>query len=578
MFPYISREKHDLLNRLNRNTILNKKHQEVTMKKQLVLRIAPYLLLVPGLAGCNALALPSEAVLSNGAGSPPAITTSAGLSKDQTLGAIETALENIYSTVNPSVVSIQVSQKESLSQMSPSSPMPFFFFRQPNNQPDQQPEDLYRHGAGSGFVWDKEGHIVTNNHVVEAADKISVTFADGVSLPAEVVGIDPDSDLAVLKVDLPAEQLHSVQLADSAQVKVGQLAVAIGNPFGLENTMTVGFISALGRLLPVSSGEEALILNPQPSFTIPDIIQTDAPINPGNSGGVLVNDAGEVIGVTAAIESPVRASAGVGFAIPAAIVNKVVPALITEGHYDHPWLGLSGVSLNPELDEAMNLEANQRGALIVEVTPDSPADKAKLHRSDRQVKIEGQDMVVGGDVIVAIDGQPVQDFDDLIAYLGRSTQVDQTVKLTVLRDGKEETVEVTLAIRPGRESQAEKPQEVLAQGPRLGIQGVTITPEIAEAMRLPKDQQGVLVEQIELGSPADEADLSGSYKSATMIDGQLLALGGDIITAVDGQPVTTLEELQGYIRQAKVGQELTLTVSREGKSVDVSVTLTDPTA
>lgn len=226
----------------------------------------------------------------------------------------------------------------------------------------------------------------------------------------------------------------------------------------------------------------------------------------------------------------------------------------------------------------MNLEANQHGALIIEVTPDSPADKAKLHGSDRQVRIEDQDMLVGGDVIVAIDDQPVQDFDDLITYLARATKVDQTVKLTVLRDGQEEMVEVTLAVRPGRESQAEKAQEVLAQGPRLGIQGVTVTPEIAEAMALPRDQQGVLVAQIELNSPADKAGLNGSYKSATMSDGQLLALGGDIITAVDGQPVTTLEELQGYLRQAKVGQELTLTVLRERESMDVSVTLTEPTA
>lgn len=163
------------------------------MKKQLVLRIAPYLLLVPGLAGCNALALPGEAILSHRVESPPAITIPAGLSKDQTLVAIETALEDIYSAVNPSVVSIQVSQKETLSQMPPSSPMPFFFFRQPDssqNQPDQEPEEFYRHGTGSGFVWDKEGHIVTNNHVVEAADKISVTFADGASVPAEVVGTE----------------------------------------------------------------------------------------------------------------------------------------------------------------------------------------------------------------------------------------------------------------------------------------------------------------------------------------------------------------------------------------------------
>ena len=190
-----------------------------------------------------------------------------------------------------------------------------------------------------------------------------MTLADETVVPAEVVGTDPDSDLAVIKVDLPAEQLHPVTLGDSTQVKVGQLAVALGNPFGLENTMTVGFVSALGRVLPVTGSES--LNTTDPSFTIPDIIQTDASINPGNSGGVLVDDQGQVIGVTAAIESPSRSSAGVGFAIPSAVVDKVAPALIKTGHYEHSWLGLSGTSLFPELATAMNLDTAQHGALVI---------------------------------------------------------------------------------------------------------------------------------------------------------------------------------------------------------------------
>jgi len=203
------------------------------------------------------------------------------------------------------------------------------------------------------------------------------------------------------------------------------LAVAIGNPFTLENTMTVGIVSALaGSCLSVPAprykARNAL------HYTIPDIIQTDAPINPGNSGGVLVNDQGQVVGVTAAIESPVRASAGIGFAIPSNIVQKVVPELIQSGKYEHPWLGLSGTSLNPDLATAMNLKEDQRGALVIEVTPGSPADKAGLRGSDRQVEIEGESVPVGGDVVTAINGEPVHTFDDLVAYLAGSTQINQS--------------------------------------------------------------------------------------------------------------------------------------------------------
>jgi S1-C subfamily serine protease len=362
-------------------------------------------------------------------------------------------------------------------------------------------------------------------------------------------------------------------MGDSTGLKVGQLAVAIGNPFGLVNTMTVGFVSALGRLLPVSSGEDQGLLTQGPNYTIPDIIQTDAPINPGNSGGVLVNDQGQVIGVTAAIESPVRASAGIGFAIPSAIVEKVVPALIKDGHFEHAWLGLSGISLNPELAAAMDLPADQHGALVIEVTPDSPADQAGLHGSDRQVKIEDQQVLVGGDVITAINDQPVKSFDDLVTYLVQATEVNQTVTLTVLRQDKTEHLEVTLAARPKADIQIETAKEVKAEGPHLGIAGMTVTPGIAEAMGLPDDQTGVLVERIEVGSPADAAHLNGSYKSATTANGQTIPVGGDIITAIDGQPVKSIKDVQSIIGQAKPNQKVTLTLLRDGKSVEVPVTL-----
>jgi S1-C subfamily serine protease len=526
------------------------------------------------LSACNSMPLlsaattPSE-LLKGLETKPAAVSTPAST---EAVAAMEGALENIYTRVNPSVVSIQVVQKAETSM--PNLPglrgFPFFFGPQGQLPQQQEPQQQFRQGAGSGFIWDKDGHIITNNHVVDGADKIRVTFADGSSAEAKVVGTDPDSDLAVLKVDVSADRMQPVELGDSTQVKVGQLAVAIGNPFTLENTMTVGIISALGRQLPVSAGAEQGLAQ-APSYTIPDIIQTDAPINPGNSGGVLVNDQGQVIGVTAAIESPVRANAGIGFAIPAAIVQKVVPSLIKTGSFEHPWLGLSGTSLNPDLAKAMDLKEDQRGALVIDVTPSSPADKAGLRGSDRQVEIDGEAVRVGGDVVTAVNGQPVQGFDDLVTYLASSAQSGQTLKLTVLRGGKEETVNATLAARPQVAAQGQSQGEV-SSGVWLGIQGMSVTPEIAQALKLSADQQGVLVEQVEVNSPADEAGLQGSYKPLT-INGEQVTVGGDIITAIDKKPVTQIEDLQSFLQQAKSGQKVTLTLLRDGKKMDVTMTL-----
>jgi len=359
-------------------------------------------------------------------------------------------------------------------------------------------------------------------------------------------------------------------MADSTRVLVGQLAIAIGNPFGLENTMTVGIVSALERSLPAESNS-----SDGTSYTIPDVIQTDAPINPGNSGGVLLNDQGEVIGVTSAIVSPVRASAGIGFAVPAAIVQKVVPVLIAKGSYEHPWLGISGTTLDANLAQAMGLEANQRGALVIEVVPGGPAEQAGLQGSDRQVTIDGQERQVGGDVIVALDGQPVKTFDDLVAYLFRSTEVGQKVTLTLLRDGREQQVEVTVAARPAAQEQASSAagrQAVPAGSAWLGIAGLTVSPEVAKAAGLAEDQQGVLIEEVTSGSPADEAGLHGSTEPVT-VQGQRLMVGGDVITAWDGHPVTQMEQLRAQVGEAQVGQEVTLTVLRDGEQVQVQVTL-----
>jgi serine protease Do len=534
------------------------------------------------LASCSSVAaiLPNQAAnnlglpAQNAAVQPAATPGSASVpaaAPSALISSYEQTLENTYTQVNPSVVNIRVVQKQTTSS-SGSQPFPFPFNfpgipGSPGNPGQNTPQ--YSQALGSGFVWDSQGHIVTNNHVIDGADTIEVTFADGSSLPAQVVGADAYSDLAVIKVDAKADQLHPVTLADSHQVKVGQLAIAIGNPFGLQGTMTVGIISALGRSLPASQGNQTGAV-----YSIPDIIQTDAPINPGNSGGVLVNDTGEVVGVTAAIESTVNANAGIGFVIPSAIVQKVIPALIKSGHFDHPYLGISGLELSPDLASAMKLKSDQRGALVEEVVPNGPADKAGLHGSDKPVTINGQSINVGGDVIVAIDGQPINSMDDLIAYLSDSTEVGQKVTLTVLRNGKETSIDITLGTRP-TENQTSTVQANNSTGSAwLGIAGVSMVPDIATAMNLPSDQAGVLVQQIYANSPADTAGLHGSFKPVT-IQGQQVEVGGDVITAVDGQSVASFTDLTNLLTNYKPGDKITLSILRDGESMQVEITLAE---
>ena len=343
----------------------------------------------------------------------------------------EQLLVKLYEQVNPSVVNIVVATR--LTSMGGRTPSPG---SGGSDEPVQR-------GEGSGFVYDTQGHIVTNNHVVAGADEVRVTFSDDVSALAKVVGTDPDSDLAVIKVEVSASELRPLTIGDSDALKVGQRVVAIGNPFGLEGTMTTGIVSALGRLLSAGSATTS-----GGRYSIPDIIQTDAAVNPGNSGGPLLNLRGEVVGVTSAIESTVGSFSGIGLAIPASIVKKVVPALIRDGRYEHPWLGISAVSLSPALAEAMGLPESQRGVMVAMVTPGSPADKAKLRASEQTVRVDGQEMPADGDIIVGIDNETVKKYDDLITYLTRRTEVGQKVVLSVLREGKVIQVEVTLAARP----------------------------------------------------------------------------------------------------------------------------------
>jgi S1-C subfamily serine protease len=291
---------------------------------------------------------------------------------------------------------------------------------------------------GSGFVIDEEGHVVTNNHVAEAAEELLVTLADEQTVPAKALGLDPGSDLAVLKIDVPAEGLTVAELGESAGLQVGQRAIAIGNPFGLERTVTTGVISSLARTLSRDDSD----------FQLAELIQTDAAINPGNSGGPLLNSQGQVIGVNTAIASDTGTNSGVGFAIPVDIVRRVVPELIASGRYRHPWLGITGGTITSEMVEAASLPV-ETGVLIAEVEPGSPAEEASLRGGSQWMQVSGLPMLVGGDIVIAINGVQVKRFDDVVNYLASHTGVGDVVELTIVRGGQEIEVGVTLEERPG---------------------------------------------------------------------------------------------------------------------------------
>ncbi len=302
-------------------------------------------------------------------------------------------------------------------------------------------------GSGSGFVYDGDGHIITNYHVIEGANLIEVRFTSGYMAYGTVIGTDTDSDVAIVKVDAPAEELHPLPLGDSDSLKVGQTVIAIGNPFGLDTTMTVGIISALGRTL--DSAHESPDGN---LFTAGDIIQTDAAINPGNSGGPLFNINGEVIGINRAIrttsftETGEPVNSGIGFAISINMVKRVAPSLIADGKYDYPFLGISSMdSLSLEMVQALGLKS-YTGAYVTSVVDGGPADKAGIIAGEKSTSIPG--LFAGGDLIVAIDGQETRTFDEMLAYLITNKSPGDTVVLTVLRGDEKVDVSITLDKRP----------------------------------------------------------------------------------------------------------------------------------
>jgi len=291
-------------------------------------------------------------------------------------------------------------------------------------------------GVGSGFVFDKMGHIITNAHVIEGSTKTVVTFLDGRSYNAEIIGIDEYTDIGVIKVNADLKLLQPLSLGDSSNLNVGEPITAIGNPFGLSGSMTSGIVSQMGRLLPSGSG-----------YSIPDVIQTDAAINPGNSGGPLLNMRGNIVGINTAIQSTTGEFTGVGFAIPSQTVAKIVPTLISEGEYKHPWIGISGRDIDPDTANVLGLK-DALGFLIITVVENSPAEDAGLIGSDKTIEVDGKEYPVGGDIIVAVDGMDVRKIDDILVHLQRVKTIGDEMNLEILRDGRTTNVTVILQERP----------------------------------------------------------------------------------------------------------------------------------
>lgn len=342
--------------------------------------------------------------------------------------AVQQVMINVFGRVDPSVVNIEVSVAQGGGMLG---------------------------GSGSGFVLDTQGHIATNAHVVRGAQDIWVTFSDGYATGASLVGLDDYADLAVIRVDTDPARLYPVTLGDSSTLQVGQSVIAIGNPFGLRSSMSVGVISATGRALS-SATTQGGATTARALYQNPSIIQVDAAINPGNSGGPLLDIHGQVIGITSAIRTESGGFEGIGFAVPVNTLKRIVPQLIEDGQAQYSWLGISAIS--PEasgltgasvasLAESNGLPVDY-GVIITDVTPGSPAAEAGLRGGSNVVPVHNGEVTLGGDIIVAVNGEPVRDFDDLIGYLVANTSPGDTVTLTVYRDNQPFDVQVTLRARP----------------------------------------------------------------------------------------------------------------------------------
>ena len=408
------------------------------MKQRLSIFIVLSALIAVLLTGCS---------LQNGASAVlPAVETIAS----NVAGTVEQQLPTVAAQAEAVVQEVSQTQPEATTEAAPVQvPQPELVVPVPV-APSTEEElliDLYNRvnpgvvtiymttGSGSGFIVDADGFIVTNNHVIEEGGEITVVFHDGDVKTAELIGTDSQSDIALLQVDAQAGELTALPLGDSNALDVGQSVIAIGAPFGLSNSLTTGIVSGLNRSMPVDE------LGLSANYQIPDVIQTDAAINPGNSGGPLLTMSGEVIGVNTAIESPVRANSGVGFAVPSNVVKVIIGQLRESGAVSYPWLGIAGGTLTPDAAEELGLTRDTRGVLVSEVTAGGPAATAGLRGLNPETNN-------GADIITGIDAVTVLEFDDLLGYIVQQTQVGQTVTLTILRDGQPQTLSLTLGERP----------------------------------------------------------------------------------------------------------------------------------
>lgn len=368
------------------------------------------------------------------------------LSTDNTHNSIKSvALYSTTTTQTPNLTAIFKKVENSVVQITARTPNPNLQIIINGNPIGSQSTRL-----GSGFVSDKQGHIVTNNHVIDGAKTADISFVDGNTYRAKILGTDPSGDLAVLQItdNFSAEKVVPLVIANSSSLQVGQQVIALGNPFGLSDTMTTGIVSQVGRLLP----------NPDTGFSIPNGIQTDAPINPGNSGGPLLNTEGQVVGLNTAISTSTGEFSGIGFAIPSNAITKEVPRLMQTGTYSHPWLGIAGGAITPNITQSAGLPRNYKGVVVGSVQTGSPAEKAGLQAVSQDQSSNTQNV---GDIIIRADGHPLRSIDDLINYIDTKKSVGDNVMLAVNRHGQITNINLVLGTRPASLGNATQEQSIL---------------------------------------------------------------------------------------------------------------------
>lgn len=439
------------------------------------------------------------------------------------LGTIPESFSGLAKKASPSVVNIStVKIVKGRSQMplpfGPNDPFRDFFER---FFKDQMPKDFKQQSLGSGFIIDKEGFILTNNHVVEKADEIKVKLSDEREFPAKIIGRDVKTDLALIKIETE-QSLSSLPLGDSDSLEVGDWVVAIGNPFGLGQTVTAGIVSAKYRHIGTGAYD--------------NFIQTDASINPGNSGGPLLNRAGEVVGINSAIYSQSGGSIGIGFAIPVNMAKDLLPQL-KKGKVTRGWLGVVVQKITPELREKLNLK-DERGALVADVTPGSPAEKAGIKR---------------GDVIVTFDGKDIKDTNEL-PYAVASTPVGKSANVEVIRKGQKKSLQVKV----GEMKEQREAQDSSQPRPTLGMTVEEITPELAKTLGL-AESSGLVIVQVAENSPASEAGL----------------MQGDVLLEIDQEPVRDSQSFQKKTEGYRKGDTVLLLIKRQNATLYATLKISE---